>query len=248
MPENLHAKIKRVIVMFNNRGRVFGLIALVLAILPAVLQGEILVLKDGSELKGRIVSIQGDTLVFEPSFGGTISIHRDKIARIIYDESGERAVVPAEKKVSGSGVLKLVFDQNKLTSKVAVTQKLKSHKDEVIRANWIEQLVIVGTDTVFSRVDTTMDKTVYKGHERLYKNNVKLEDVQVPVKAGIHRCVLVVRNTGAQSHADVFDEGPLELTLSFDTVNIAPDQTTTLKVGIKKGFLRMGAPKLVAVE
>lgn len=232
----------------KSRVGLTGLILVVLVIVPVALQGEILILKDGSELKGKIVAVTGDTLVFEPSFGGRISIHKDKVARIVYDESERGSGPTPAVQAAGEGVLRVTFEQNKLSSKIAITNKLKSQKEEILRANWIEQLLIVGTDTVFSRVDTTMDKTVYKGHERLYKNNVELEDIEVPVKAGVHRCALIIRNRGVETHTDLFDEGPLDLMLVVDTINFTAGQSTPLKVGIKKGFLKLGSPRLVVED
>jgi hypothetical protein len=229
----------------SNRRLKLSVFLVVLLVLPAMLQGEILVLRDGSELKGRIVSFEGDTLVFEPSFGGRIFVHRENIARIVYDE-GERRKPAAP--ATGKGSVSVRFEHRKLSSKVVVTKKLKRNQDEIIRANWIEQYLIVGLDTLFSRVDTTMDKTVYKGHERLYKNSVELEDFQVGVPAGVHRCVLVVRNRGADTHAEVFDDDPLDLRLVFDAVNVVDGLTIPLKVGIDKGFLRLGEPRLVIAE
>ena len=223
----------------------FGAILLLLAGLPAMLQSEVLVLKDGSEVKGKIVTFSGDTLVFAPSFGGKIFVHRKDIVKIIYDESEREASRAVQAVPTGDGALRIVFDNNKLSSKIAITKKHKSNTDEIIQANWIEQLLIVGIDTVYSRVDTTMDKTIYKGHERLYKNSIILEDMQATVPAGIYRCVVVVRNRGAQSHEGVFDEGPLDLKLVLDAVTVSTGQTTTLKIAIKKGFLRSGTPRLV---
>jgi len=225
-----------------------GAILFLIAVLPAVLQSEVLILKDGSEVKGKIVTFQGDTLVFAPSFGGKIYVHRDDIVKIIYDESQRETARGAQPVLTGNGILRVVFKNDKLSSKIAITKKNKSHADEIIQANWIDQYLILGIDTVYSSVDTTMDKTVYKGHERLYKNNVRLEDISVTVPAGTYRCTVIIRNRGAQSHEDLFDDGPLELNVVFDAVTVTRDQGTTVSTAIKKGFLRSGSPRLVIAD
>jgi hypothetical protein len=226
----------------------FGAILLLLAGLPAILQSEVLILKDGSEVKGKIVTFEGDTLVFAPSFGGKIYVHRDNIVKIIYDESVRETSSGVQPDPVGDGVLRVVFKNNKLSSKIALTSKYKAYADEIIRANWIDLYLIVGIDTVYTRVDTTMDKTVYKGHERLYKNTVRLEDMQVTLPAGSHRCEIVIRNRGAQSHENLFDEGPLDLHLVIDMISVTKGLSTTVNTAIKKGFLRSGSPRLVAAD
>jgi len=222
-------------------------IALAALVVPAILQGEILYLKDGSELKGKVVSFEGDTLVFAPNFGGRITVHRRDILKLVLDESGASESTPTGKpaKGGGPGVISVVFKTDKVNSKIAVTKKTKGKEAAIERANWIEQLLIVGSDTVYTRIDTTMDKTIYKGHEKELKNTMRLEDIRVTVNAGVHQCFVVVRNLGAKEYAGEFREGPLEMMLEFSTVGVYTDQTTTLQVGIAKGFMRMGSPKLV---
>jgi hypothetical protein len=224
-------------------------LALSAIVAPAVLQGEILYLKDGSELKGKVISFEGDTLVFAPSFGGRITVHRSNILKLVLDDSGAPAPKPSGKPAvaEGPGVISVVFKNDKLTSKIAVTKKMRDKQEVIEKANWIEQIFIVGSDTVFAKADTTMDKTIYKGHEKELKNTIRLEDMQIKVDAGVYQCMLIVRNRGAREFEKEFTEGPLDLLLEYGTVGVYPNQTTSLVVGIDKGFLRMGSPKLVEV-
>jgi len=232
------------------RRSVVFVIALAALLAPAILQGAIVYLKDGSELRGEVISFEGDTLVFAPSFGGKLKIHREDILRLVFDESAEPAPAPAGKKTTpgGPGSISVVFQQDKLTSKIAITNKTRSIEDELARANWIQQLLVVGPDTVYSRIDSTIDKTIYNGHEKELKNTIRLEDMQAKIEAGVYKCVVVVRNLGAASHEGEFSEGPLDMVLEMETVGVYAAQTTTLQVGIKKSFLRMGSPKLVRVQ
>ncbi len=232
----------------KRRSVIFGAILLLLTVLPVVLQSEVLVLKDGSEVKGKIVTFEGDTLVFAPSFGGKIRIHRDNIVKIIYDETQRESSSGTQPGPTGDGILRVVFKNDKLSSKISVTKKNKNHADEILKANWIEYYLIAGIDTVYANVDSTMDKTVYKGHQRLYKNTVRLEDISVTIPAGTYRCTVVIRNRGAESHEDLFDEGPLNLNLLIDVVTVIKDQGTTVTTAIKKGFLRSGTPRLVIAD
>jgi hypothetical protein len=225
------------------------LMAVIIAaiVVPAILQGEVLYLKDGSEIRGRIEAFGADTLVFAPSFGGRIHVFRGDIVRIVFDETAAPAktvVTPAE----APGTISLTFKDDKVTSKIAVKSSQKSREAELVRANWIQQIFVVGRDTVFTSIDSTMDKTIYSGHEKEFKNTMELEDVQVVVAEGVYRCVLIVRNLGADEFEDSFNEGPIEMRLEFETVGSIANQTTTLRAGIKKGFLRSGSPRFYLAD
>jgi hypothetical protein len=64
--------------------RVVWVVAAVL--IPAAAPGEIVRLKDDSTLRGRLVQVNGDTLVFKSAFG-TLRVHRDQIVSIVFDDS-----------------------------------------------------------------------------------------------------------------------------------------------------------------
>ena len=238
-------KVRRVM----RRSVVFA-IALAALLVPVILQSAIVYLKDGSKLRGEVVSFEGDTLVFDPSFGGRLKIFRGDILRLVFDESADPGPATAAKPAvpEGPGSISVVFKHDRVTSKIAVKNKTKARERELVIANWIQQLLIVGSDTVYSRIDTTLDKTIYKGHEKELKNTFRLEDMRTKVDAGVYKCVVVIRNLGADIYESEFREGPLDMVLEFETVGIYTNQTTTLQVGIKKGFLRMGSPTLVQIQ
>lgn len=225
------------------------LLAVVIAaiVVPAILQGEVLYLKDGSEIRGRIESFGVDTLIFAPSFGGRIHVHRGDIVRIVFDETAAPAKQGAAVS-AGPGTISLMFKDMSVTSKIAVKSGQKTNEAELIRANWIQQIFVVGPDTVYSSIDSTMEKTIYSGHEKEFKNTIELEDVQAVVDEGVYRCVLIVRNLGADEFGNSFSQGPIEMRLDFETVGAYANQTTTLKAGIKKGFLRSGTPRFYLAD
>lgn len=226
-----------------------ALLAVVIAaiVVPAILQGEVLYLKDGSEIRGRIEAFGADTLVFAPSFGGRIHVHRGDIVRIVFDETAAPAKQGAAVSV-GPGTISLTFKTDKVTSKIAVKSSQKTQEAQLLRANWIQQLFIVGRDTVYSRIDSTMEKTIYSGHDKEFKNTIELEDVQVVVDEGVYRCVVIVRNLGSDEFEKSFSLGPVEMRLDFETVGAFANQTTPLRAGIKKGFMRSGTPRFYQAD
>jgi hypothetical protein len=230
----------------SNSAVAICICALAILVVPSILSGEILYLKDGSEIRGKTVSLKGDTLTFAPDFGGRIKVHRQDILRLVFEESESGVTTRKEvtQPAAGQGVMMIVFEDNKLTSKIKITNKTKKIENDLIKANWIEQLLIVDADTLYARVDSTMDKTIYDGHEKLYKNTIHLEDMSARVDPGVHRCLVVVRNVGADTYKDEFAEGPIALSAEFEMANVHANEQTELRVAIKKGFLRLGQPKL----
>ena len=75
-------------------------------VIPATAPGEVVKLKDESIVRGRLVQVNGDTLVFRSSFG-TLRVHRDQIVSIVFDDSSiapsTAAVTPAKPHGDDSG-------------------------------------------------------------------------------------------------------------------------------------------------
>ena len=238
----------------GRRSRVaLCLCALALFSMPVLVASEVLHLKDGSTLKGKVVSFVADTLVFEPSVGGRIRVPKSEIVRIVYGESdtpgrGEPAIDPASGASAGPGRISIVFNDRDLSSKIAIPSNQRGRKTELLRANWIAQYVLVGPDTVFARVDSTVEKIIYEGHDRVYKNSIELTDVDTSLVAGVYRCVIGVRNTSLSEHEVYFTEGPLDLRLVVDPVPVYAGRTTTVEVGVKRGFMRLRSPAFYRIQ
>jgi hypothetical protein len=229
------------------------LCALALFSMPVLVASEVLHLKDGSTLKGKVVSFVADTLVFEPSVGGRMRIPKSEIVRIVYGESdalgsGEPAIDPASGASAGPGRLSIVFKDRDLSSKIAIPHNRRDRKTEFLRANWIAEYVLVGPDTVFARVDSTIEKTIYEGHDRVYKNSIELTDIDTSLVAGVYRCVIGVRNTSRSEHEAYFTEGPLNMRLIMEPVPIYAGRTTTVEVGVKHGFMRLRSPTFYRIQ
>jgi hypothetical protein len=218
--------------------------------LPVTGRGDVVRLKDGSTLKGTVVSLHGDTLIVRTSFGPELRVPRASVAVISFSDTLPPPPAPMAQRpaaaAGGTGRIAVMFADRDLSSKVVVVRG----KDEArrLRANWIEQVLIVDDQVVYTAVDSTMDKTIYNGPERSYKNAIELEDFEVEVPAGMHHVSLVVRNRGGNDHADWFEDDPLDLVLPLDNTTITAGKTFRVKVGISRGRLRMGTPRFERVE
>jgi len=219
-------------------------LAIVLAIaIPVVIQGEVIYLKDGSAMRGKVIKLTTDSVYFETSFGSRVWLPREKIDRIDFGDS-VRVNAPAgpAAQASGIGMLALRFKDDKVTSKISI--HLKNGWDEHVRANWIVQTLTVGRETLFTYVDTTMDKTIRQGSDTEIKNNARLQDILIEVPSGTYNCMLTVRNAGGDEFDSAFVDR-VDMTMVIDNVEIVPDRTTTIEVGIKKsGFLKMGGKSM----
>jgi hypothetical protein len=100
---------------------------------------------------------------------------------------------------------------------------------------------------MFSRIDSTMDKTIYNGPERLVKNTMELEDFSVELPAGLHHAELTVRNVGLGEYEDAFQES-VEMKLPLLNLQVFPNKSLHVKLSINRGKLRMGKPRFERVE
>ncbi|HET6348850.1 MAG TPA: hypothetical protein VFH88_07160 [Candidatus Krumholzibacteria bacterium] len=221
-------------------------------LLPAMAPGEIVTLKDASTVRGRLIQVDGDTLVFRSSFG-TLRFHRNQVISIVFDDSVQAMVTApvsapagAVRAPGGQGRIEVVFRDRRLSSKIAID--LKKDWDGHVAANHIITEFRVEGHVAYSAVDTTMDKRIYKGHTTIMKNDVELADFGVNVPAGIHQTELVVRNADGDAYRGDFDPGPLDLTLPVDNVDVRPGEIYRINVAISRGKLKMGQPRLVRIQ
>lgn len=222
---------------------------------PVLTRGDVVLLKDGSTLKGRVLSLAADTLTIRTTFGAEVRVPRSKLAQVSFTDSlvapatmtapGGSALAPG-KVPSGTGTIAVTFTNRGVSSKIAA--KARGDQEPYVRANWIELRLVVDDEVVYTQRDTTMDKVIYKGPERLYKNDIELEDFEVAVPAGPHHARIVVTNVGAEEYAGAFDSEPLDLVLNLDNMNVPADRNVRVRVGIKRGKLRLGKPTLVRLD
>jgi len=235
-------------------------LAIVLAVIagvsaPVLTCGDVVLLKDGSTIKGRVVSLSTDTLTMRTTFGAEVRVPRSKLAQVSFTDS---LIVPATLAApggaapargsapSGTGTIAVTFADRGVSSKIAA--KARGDQEAYKRANWIEMRLLVDDQVVYTQRDTTMDKVIYNGPERLYRNDIELEDFEVDVPAGPHHARIVVTNLGADDYAGSFDSEPLDLFLNLDNMMVPANRNVRVKVGITRGKLRLGKPKLVRLD
>ena len=61
------------------------LIICVLLLLPYLSRSEVLYLRDGSTLQGKLLRMSNDTLYVKTSFGATVPMHKSVVLRIDFD-------------------------------------------------------------------------------------------------------------------------------------------------------------------
>ena len=219
---------------------------LLIAVIPTLIYGEILHLKDGSTIKGKVISFEGDTLHFKTSFGSVLRIHKDNVLRI--DFTDEPMVTPP---VTGGptstkpGSLIIRFSKMKLTSKISVhrNQDREGHELE----NAIEQSLTISGKKVFSRVDTTTDKIIYKGPETVLKNEFEPVEMRVGMPAGIYQVTIVIANPYVDKYTKSFPDEPLYKDVFIDAILINAGGFTVVQVGKRRKRLGLAGYELYAV-
>lgn len=232
-------------------GIVWGVAVLAL-LSPAVVPGEVVRLKDGSTLKGKLVGLAGDTLTVRLNMGAPIKLHRSLVEWIAFSDSvsgpvsgpvlGAPAVAAPVSAPSGTGTIQIKFEDRKVTSKITIDKK--QHWDEKVRSNHIVVEFVIDGQVAYSAVDTTTDKTIYKGQKKELKNDAEFADFEVQVPVGRHRCSLVVRNLDPDTFRESFDPAPIATVLDFDEIIIDAGKVIRFDIKMDKGFLRTASPKL----
>lgn len=220
--------------------------------LPVLSVGDTIKLKDGSSLRGRVITVTVDSLTIETNFGSRIRVPRSQIVTIVLDDSlatlapAPTPMMAPTPVVADSGYFSVTFRDRKVSSKIKIYKK--KDWDGHIQANWIVQEVVVDGTVVHAMIDSSMDKTIYKGQTRVIKNSMVLPDIEAVVPSGVHQVVLVVRNYGAIDYAEKFDDEPLYMEIHFDNLGIGGGETTRAHVGITRGKLRMGRARFYHVK
>lgn len=225
------------------------LILCLVAFVPAVTQGEVLRLKDGSSIQGKLVRLVNDTLYFETSFGAEMRIPRHQVVRIEFVESasatGGQEPTAVSPQSSLPGTVMVSFEKFKLTSKVTVHRG----KDEegIVRANSIECAFYVGSNKVYSLIDSVTDKEIREGPDTVFRNDIRPVEFKVAVPSGSYQCRLFLRNASPDLHKDAFVGDPLEKRLLLENIKVLPAQTTHLRVGMKRK-MKIGSPQLFVFD
>lgn len=233
--------------------RLLRLASLLFLMIPAASSGEIVKLRDQSVVRGRLMQVEGDTLVFKSTFG-TLRFHRQQVISIVFDDSAESAAIvppaattsPATTAPAGKGRIEVVFKDRELSSKIGID--LKKDWDAHVSSNHILVELLVDGRVVHTDADTTMDKTINKGHKTVLKNDIELADFGVDVESGLHHAKIVVRNRDTITFRGDFEPEPIDMVVPFDNIEIRPGEVYRLDVGISKGKLKMGQSRLVPIK
>jgi hypothetical protein len=228
------------------RQRVFFVVCL-LAFLPALIRGEVLYLKDGSSIQGKLLRLVNDTLYFETSFGSEVRVPRDQVARVEFSPSTVPSPVathvPFQSELAGTVLVN--FEKFKVSSRVSVHRD--KEKAAILRANAIECALYLGSVKAFSTVDSVADEEIREGPDTVYRNDMTPARIKVAVAPGSYQCRLFLRNVARAEEAEYFVGDPLEKDLLVENVKILPGETTQLRVGMKRK-MKIGSAQLFVFE
>jgi hypothetical protein len=219
---------------------------------PLLSRSEVLVLKDGSSLNGRLVALRGDTLVFKTSFGAVVKVPKERILRLEF-ASGAKSEkpptadqTPATLSSSAPGTLRVDCSKISLSSRITVHRRedLTGH----MRANSIEQMLLVSGTRAYSYIDSITDKRVREGPDEMLKNTLLLKDISVGLAPGSYNCRLVIRNRSGPAYADRFVGEPLSQSVMLDNILIEPGKITSIQIGKKRKKLGLSGSELYMIR
>lgn len=233
--------------------------AVVALAIAGVARADVVYLRDGTVLRGTVLWMRPDSLAVRTSFGATLHLDRGVVRRVVVGRDVTPSAAPVPGSSGGAGAadstalanaeparLVVTFKDRRLSSRIAVQ---RGHDLEAkLRALQAVELVLVDGDTAFAYVDSTIDKTIYQGPVRAYRNHIDLEDVDVSVPAGRHRVTLVVRNRGARRWRSAFQPRPIEIEIGLGEIDFRPGRAARFHVGIRRSRLGRKPPEFYVVE
>ncbi len=234
---------------FMPRRASVALVVALALLVPVLAPSEVIRLKDGSMLKGKLVRVDGDTLTIRLSVGAPVKVHRAQVESIAFSDSiatnpakPAGAVGAAQAKPTGTSTVMVRFEDRKVSSRITINKK--NDWDAKIRSNGIVVEFVVDGVIAYTAVDTVMDKTIYLGEEKKIKNDAELQDFEVHVASGRRRCKLVVRNVDPDTFGGSFDPAPVNTVLDFDDFTVEPGAIMRFDIKFDKGFLKTASPRL----
>lgn len=216
---------------------------------PVLAMGDVIYLKDGSRIKGRVVELVRDTLTIETTFGSRLKVARSEVVSVDFVEGVERVTPtspPEVEQVSDApGTLLVYFDKFELTSRISVHRDKDRQGHE--RANAIDQVLMVNGEIAWTYTDSVTDKVIHKGVETVLKNDFTPHPMRVVAPIGKHRCTIQIANTYEGDYNDRFVD-KIDKKIHIDLVAITPRETTVIRLGLRKRKWGLGGTELVQLE
>ena len=219
---------------------------LAILVIPILALGEVIYLKDGTSIKGKIVEVESDTLVVDTDYG-RVRIPKDKILRIDYSDEAKPPPAAARDTLryqsTEAGTLSVSFDSFRFTSRIVV-ERNDPNRAEYELANTIEQRLIVDGVVRHTYRDTVTDKLVYRGREIVLKNDMKPEAFKVALAPGSYTCRVHILTARGTDEKYEYQDDPVDETLALGVVDIAPGRISDYRIGSRKKKWGLGGREL----
>ena len=144
------------------------------------------------------------------------------------------------------GSLRVNFHNVSLSSKISVhrDRDLKGHE----RANLIEVVLLVDGIKVYSAADSTTDKVVMNGPDRILKNTIRPGEIRVGLDVGRRDCRIIIQNPAPGEYRDRFIQGPILEELDLGGVTIRSGEWTGVNVGRRRKKMGLAGSELYVVR
>jgi hypothetical protein len=198
---------------------------------------------------GTLIKVDNDTVSFQTNFGSVLRVHKGKVLRIEFAADGDVQPAPIGTSIhpiEAPGTLLVAFVEFEVTSRIVVERN--ADRAALEKGNSIRQSLKVNGATVVTSVDSTTDKVVRNGPETTLRNDASPVDFKVALDPGFYQCSIEFGNVGAAKYTDSFDPRPLEEKLELDSVRVSSEQTTVIRIGMKRKVWKIGAQNLVRLE
>ncbi len=202
-----------------------------------------LILKDGSVLQGRILSMDDDAIVMSTDFTESLTIPRDQVARIVLAGSDEPSpakepAVEVEKQPVGEGTLEIALKGDAVRSSTRF--KNRGDRDRAERMNMLHFKVFLDGELIYHDQDDTIEKEMRERGWVFLRNKHIFPPATIKVPAGKHQILIVINNDLHLLRQGEKQSGVVASELSVEDVQVSDGKTTRLAIKGKAAKFRMG--------
>lgn len=234
------------------RKAMFPLLLLILMLSAAAVQGgedsHQVMLRDGSVLKGRVLSLDAKELVLATRFDDALRIPRDQIAGIAF--TAMAAMAPARQTEAGEptlseppppageGLLEVAIKGDAIRSSARYRQRKDRERAEQL--NVIHLNIIVDGRVVHEEADPTIEKDFQDRGWIFLRNHHHFATASIPLPAGKHRVQIVVGNQLDLKKQGEKQPGLVSAELDIPEILIRPGEKTRIAIEGKSKGLNYG--------
>ena len=227
----------------------WALLVLSMSLPVRPLQGqEIIALRDGTSITGKLVRVSGDTLFLSTSFSDELPVLRSLVVSIEFEPGidFQTEVSPPAGKSAESAKLTLIVTGPKLTT--SIRYRKSGDREDACEANRIVFRITANDKVVYEETDDRMDDEIRSEGWTILKNHFEFGRYEASLPAGKYQITLFIGNDMANAYRGQLSSGAISISRTKEEVELFQGGTTTLVMKSSQPILGLGGFSLKWVD